>query len=324
MENLRDTSRPWTAHHLWFGLFSIVSLLFFGRHLIALVRLSSRDDRYSHILLIPIMSACLIYLGRRRIFTSPRYALVKSAPFLAAGVVLFCFAEMRLSALNSIDHLSVVVRAILLVWIAGFVFCYGTQVFRAALFPLLFLLLMIPVPTVALGKIVLALQNGSAVMTYALFKLFGVPVFWQHFKFLLPGVEIEIADECSGIRSSSAHFITSILAGHLFLQSNWRRILFSLFTVPIVIFKNALRIVTISCLGVYVDSGFLHGKLHQYGGLPFSLVSFALLMPALLALQKGERLPRASARTRNGIHTSSPFQPAAVAEIVSRIDTPGG
>ncbi len=93
-------------------------------------------------------------------------------------------------------------------------------------------------------------------MTYALFKLFGVPVLWQHFKFVLPGVEIEIAKECSGIRSSLALFITSILAGYVFLQSNWRRVLFSLFTVPVVIFKNAVRIVTISCLGVYVDPVF--------------------------------------------------------------------
>jgi exosortase len=106
---------------------------------------------------------------------------------------------------------------------------------------------------------------------------------------LLPGVEIEIAEECSGIHSSLSLLIASILAGYLFLRSKWNRILFSTFTVPVVIFKNAVRIVTISCLGVYVDPGFLHGKLHRYGGLPFSLVSLAVLVPVLLALQKGER-----------------------------------
>lgn len=126
-------------------------------------------------------------------------------------------------------------------------------------------------------------------MSYALFKLLGVPVFWQHFKFLLPGVQIEIAEECSGIRSSMALFITSIVAGHLFLHSGWSKGLFSLLTVPVVIFKNAVRIVTISCLGVYVDPSFLHGRLHRYGGLPFSLISLAILAPLLLALQRGER-----------------------------------
>lgn len=131
---------------------------------------------------------------------------------------------------------------------AGFVLCYGTESFWAGLFPWLFLLLMIPVPSIALDKIVLTLQNCSAATTYAVFKLLGVPVLLRHFTFLLPGVEIEITQECSGIRSSQALFITSILAGHLFLQSNWRRAFLSFYTIPVVIIKNALRIVTISSL----------------------------------------------------------------------------
>ena len=122
-------------------------------------------------------------------------------------------------------------------------------------------------------------------MTYALFKILGIPVLWRHFTFVLPGVEIEIAKECSGIRSSLALVITSVLAGHFFLPSILRRALFSMLTVPVVIFKNALRIVTISWLGVYVDPGFFHGRLHQFGGLPFSLVSMAILVPLVFMLQ---------------------------------------
>jgi exosortase len=288
VEYTHTRSRPLTAHDLAFLLFWSLSLLLFGKYLEALVRLSLRDDRYSHILVIPIMSAALVYLQRKRVFAHPRYAVYKSAPLLALGIALFCLAQTRLIALNSNDLLSLVMLAMILLWMAGFMLCYGAESFRTALFPLLFLLLMIPIPTVALADIVLALQKGSAVMTYALFRLLGVPVFWQHFKVLLPGVEIEIAEECSGIRSSLALFITSILAGHMFLQSNWRKAFFSLFTIPVVIFKNAVRIVTISCLGVYVDPGFLSGKLHRYGGLPFSLVSLAILAPLLFALQRGE------------------------------------
>jgi hypothetical protein len=56
-------------------------------------------------------------------------------------------------------------------------------------------------------------------MTYARFKLFGVPVFRQGFRFSLPGVEIEIAKECSGIRSSVALYNTGLLIGHVFLPS---------------------------------------------------------------------------------------------------------
>jgi len=277
------------GHNFSFLSFSILLLLLFRGSLEALVRLSLQDDRYSHILLIPILSTWLVYIQRRAVFSAVRYCATKSVPILVAGIALFYLSQKSLSTLNSNDRLSVVTLAVVLAWIAGFLFCYGARAFRAALFPLLFLLLMIPVPTVALDNIVLALQKGSAVMTYALFRLWGIPVFWQHLKFLLPGVEIEIAEECSGIRSSMALFITSLLAGYVFLQSNWRKVVFSLFTVPIVVLKNALRIVTISCLGVYVDPGFLHGNLHRYGGIPFSLISLAILVPFLLVLQNGER-----------------------------------
>ena len=237
MEVLHATSRLRPAHNLWFALFTILSLLFFGKYLNALVTLSLRDGRYSHVLLIPIMSASLVYLQRRRVFSGSRYCPFKSLPLLVLGVTLFCLAQ-KFRTLNSNDRLSLVVLAIVVVWMAGFVLCYGPQSFRAALFPLLFLLWMIPIPTVVLDNIVLALQKGSAVMTYALFKVLGVPVFWQHFKFLLPGAEIEIAEECSGIRSSLALFITSILAGYVFLPSSWRRVVFSLFTVPVVHFQK--------------------------------------------------------------------------------------
>jgi exosortase len=288
MEDSPTIRRLLTAQHLWFALFSVLALATFRRPLGTLVSLSLRDDRYSHVLLIPIISGSLVYLQRRAIFSFQRYSLSQGVPLLVGGVALFTFVQTRLLTLNPIDRLSIVVLVIVLVWMAGFVLCYGLQSFRAALFPLLFLLLMIPMPAVVLDNAVLALRKGSAVMTFALYKLFGVPVLWQHFKFLLPGVEIEIAEECSGIRSSLALFITSLLAGHLFLHSGWRRAFFSLFTIPVVIFKNAVRIVTISCLGVYVDPAFLHGKLHRYGGLPFSLVSLAILVPLLLAMQRGE------------------------------------
>ena len=58
--------------------------------------------------------------------------------------------------------------------------------------------------------------------------------------------------------------------------------------IPIAIFKNAVRIVTLSSLGVYVDRGFLFGKLHHQGGLLFALIALAIFVPLLLLLQRSE------------------------------------
>jgi exosortase len=222
-------------------------------------------------------------MERKRIFRESRYSPRIGICFLFLGITLYC-----LSSLSQNDRLTLMVFAIVVVWSAGFVFCYGMRPSRAAIFPLCFLLLMIPIPAVLLDKAVLGLQKGSSAVTYALFKLVGVPVFLQGFRFSLPGVDIEIAKECSGIRSNLALFITGTLAGHVFLGSGWRKVILSLSTIPIAIFKNAVRIVTISSLGVYVDRGFLYGRLHRQGGLLFAVIALAMFVPLLFTLQKSE------------------------------------
>ena len=197
--------------------------------------------------------------------------------------------------LSQAAGLRVAAFAIVLVWTALFVLCYGMEALSHATFPFLFLLLMIPIPMSLMDNAAVFLQKGSAEVTYRLFKLLGIPVFRNGFKFTLPGVEIQVAEECSGIRSGLSLFITSILAGHLFLRSKWNQLWFVLFTVPVVIFKNAVRIVTLSSLAVYVDRSYLFGNLHHRGGLPFSLIAVAILAVALLILQKSEPDPEKGA-----------------------------
>jgi exosortase len=147
---------------------------------------------------------------------------------------------------------------------------------------------MIPVPAPLMKPVILALQEGSAALSAVLFKLEHVPAFRTGLTFSLPGFDIEIAPQCSGIRSSIALCIASTLAGHLFLRTGWRQLLLVLITVPLVVFKNAVRIVTISTLGVYVSRDFLYGTLHHYSGLPFSLVELAILMPLVVRWHRSE------------------------------------
>jgi len=135
---------------------------------------------------------------------------------------------------------------------------------------------------------VAGLQEGSAEISSMLFKLIHVPNFREDLEFLLPGVRIRIAEQCSGIRSSQSLFIVTILAGHIFLRSGWKTALITLFTVPLTIFKNAVRIVTLSSLAVYVNRDFLYGNLHHYGGLVFSLLDLIILIP-LVAMRRVEK-----------------------------------
>lgn len=279
--------------NFYFTLFMLGTMAAFAAPLEALLRLSYDNDAYSHVALIPLISVLLIYFERRKIFACVQYSPGAGAMAILAGLVCVYAGREHLWASGKTDPLTLTTLAIVLVWTGGFVGCYGIRSLRAAAFPALFLLLMVPLPDFILNRIVFGLQKGSTEVTYAIFRLVGVPVLKQGFVFSLPGVSIQVARECSGIRSGQALLITSLLAGHYFLRAGWRKLSFSLMVIPITIFKNAIRIATISLLSVYVDRGFLTGRLHRDGGIPFSMIAIAMLIPLLWWLQKSETHARA-------------------------------
>lgn len=288
-EHSNHTLARRTARDSSFLLFWLLSLLLFREPLSTLVNLAWHDDRYTHIIVVPFISAGLIYLERRRIFAQSSVGLRVGIPLLTVTLGLYFAVEHLSLSLEQSERLALVAASILLVWTSGFVFLYGINSLKAANFPLAFLLLAIPMPPVLVEKAVVALQHGSANTTYMLFKLTGMPVFRQGLTFSLPGIDIQVAEECSGIRSSIAVLIMALVASHLFLRSNWRKACFIVCTIPVVILKNAIRIATISWLGVYVSRDFFYGNLHRRGGLPFSMISLIVLIPLLFALQRSER-----------------------------------
>lgn len=284
-----ETGGRLRSRHVLFALIVLLSAGAFLFPLAAWVHLSLREDQYSHLILIPLASALLVYLERKRIFRGTRDDGQVAGVMLAlAGAAVYIAGWRNWISLNATDHVSLMMLSLAFIWIGAFAVCYGARAFRSAAFPLLFLLLMIPFPGIVLERIIVALQQGSAAIVAAIFWLVGVPVYRDGLVFSLPGFSIEIAKQCSGIRSSMALLITALLASHFFLRAYWKKAVLVAFIVPLVVFKNALRIATLALLSLYVNRGFLTGNLHHYGGIPFSIVSISILVPVVWRLQKSE------------------------------------
>jgi exosortase len=263
----------------------LLPVFLFWEPLAGLTHLSLTNNRFSHIAVIPFLSIGLMYLRRRQIFTRPQFCVNAGSVLLVAGIVLGVAARWLSLPLSANNSLSVAAMAIVIVWVAGFILCFGIASFKAAAFPLLLLLLIVPLPAPVLDQTVSILQKGTAETVDVLLWITGVPFLRQGLTFTLPDVAVEIAEQCSGIRSTMALFITGLLAGHLTLPSTWQKFFFSLLAFPIAIFKNAARIVTISWLGINVNPGFFHGRLHEQGGYPFSVLALAILATILLLLR---------------------------------------
>jgi exosortase len=186
------------------------------------------------------------------------------------------------------NYLAIMASATVVIWLGGFFLFYGAEAFKAALFPLLFLVFFIPMPIPVLDKAIDILRRGSTDMAFIILKLSGTPILREGFVFRLPNLSIEVAPECSGIRSGISILISGLLAGHLFLRSYWKRIVLVLIAIPVLMFKNALRIGTLSYLAVHFDPRILTSELHREGGIPFFVLGLLLLYPVLALLMKSE------------------------------------
>lgn len=247
-----------------------------------------RDDTFAYIPLIPAVTCFLIHSERNLIFSAASHGWRSGSASLVPGAACLFLARANALQLRPENQISLLIFGLILIWAGAFALCFGGSSLRAALFPFLFLLFMIPVPEPILSQAVALLQHGSARAAQWIFGLIGVPFLRQGLDFMLPGITIRVAEECSGIRSTLALLITTVLASHFILRSAWTRLFLCIVVVPITILKNGLRIVTLSTLAVYVNPGFLNGNLHHRGGIVFFVLALLPMAGFLILLQKAE------------------------------------
>ena len=116
----------------------------------------------------------------------------------------------------------------------------------------------------------------------------GTPLLRDSQVFALPGIVLQVAQECSGIRSSWVLFITSLLASHLFIKSPWRRLILVAFVIPLGIVRNGFRILVIGLLCVHIGPQMIDSPIHHQGGPLFFVLSLGPLFALLWWLRRSE------------------------------------
>jgi exosortase len=285
---------------LRFVLLCVISFVVGWHSLFSTLGLALRVGEYTHLLLIVPISVFLIFSERDSL-------KLASEPAVGLGSSLLILAIMvgGFSRASPVDvQLSVSMMAIVIWWIGSFVLCFGARTARLFLFPLCFLFWLVPIPAPLLERIVAIWQHGSAISASLLFSALGIPNTQDGIMLSIPGLNLEVAQECSSLRSSLMLIVTSMVLAQLFLQSFWRKTVVVLAAIPLSIAKNGVRIFTISMLGTRVDPGFLHGNLHRHGGIVFFLLALGVVVLLLWLLNRSE----------NGVHTSS-LKPVAVQKL---------
>ena len=271
-----------SGKHRFFFAAALILTIFFLPVLTRLYNLSTSSEMYSHLLLIPFVTGYLIFLKKKEAFNSPRISSPRPQALLIAGAVLLLAGGLLTS------DLTLYTSAYVFFFWAIFLLVYGSIAFEIVLFPLFFLIFLAPTPSGVLELIIRILLWGSDHVSAFLFTLIGIPFLHEDYVFRLPRLSIYIAPECSGIRSSTALFLTAMLADYLILSRWWSRALLLSTVIPLAVFKNGLRIVTLSVLAIYVDAGFMSGNLHRRGGFVFFGITLIVMGLILFLLKKSE------------------------------------
>jgi exosortase C (VPDSG-CTERM-specific) len=291
-----EATSHWNTGRFWGGVcFVIVLLAAFGAPLVALANYAARSELHSYILLVPLVSVYLLYVRREQLPKKYSTDLPLGILLLASGLGIFLVIHWlnsvgRAPADNSYFAL-VALSFLCCLAAAGFLFL-GLDWMRAAAFPLAYLVFIVPMPDAMAAALETASKYASAEVANVLFHLSGTPFLREGLVFQLPNITIEVAQECSGIRSSWILLMTSILASNLFLKTPWRRIALVAFVIPLGILRNGFRILVIGLLCVNVGPQMIHSIIHRRGGPLFFALSLIPLFLLLWWLRKGENRTR--------------------------------
>ena len=276
-----------------FALATAVLALCFTAPLYDLVWFAGNSEFHSYILLIPFISCYLVWLkkGSFPVCSQPAGKAV-AILFLAAGMLVliayWLILRPRLKLMED-DYLALMVVAFLLCFLGVCCLFWGKDTLRAAAFPLGMLIFMVPIPAFVMPPIDSFLQQGSAAAAQGFFSMSGTPFLRDGLIFQLPGINIQVAPECSGIQSSLVLLITGLVASYLFLQRTRNRALFTLLTIPLGLLRNGFRVFTIGELCVHIGPRMINSPIHHRGGPIFFVLSLIPLFILLVMLQKSER-----------------------------------
>ncbi len=284
-----------TRRNVEFALLVVFSAVVWWTPLAQTAGLAFANEAYTHIILIIPFSLALAWFDLKTAQPAIEPSRLGGLFLLSGALAIGCLSRWT-AALGPPDvRLAIGMLAVVTWWIASVLFCYGVSAFRALVFPLCFLFWLIPLPDFLLNGVIVGLQNGSASAARWLFELARVPVAQEGVLLSLPGLHIEVARECSSIRSSMVLIVTTMVLGHLFLHSWWRKLLLVLIAIPMSIAKNGLRIFVIVQLATRVDPEYLNGNLHRQGGILFLTIAIACVAIPLWLFRRSEVVPSARA-----------------------------
>jgi exosortase len=218
-----------------------------------------QDPDYGHGFVVPLFVGYVVYQRRHELRQVPLEPSNLGFPVMLGAIVLFLAGTLGAELFVS--------RSSLLFLFGGMIlFFAGWKMLRAVAFPLVFLVLMIPLPALIYNQVTFPLQLLASRLASNSLELFGVPVLREGNVLVLPNYSLEVVEACSGIRSLMSLIALAVAYGYFVEKRLWARITLVVLMVPIAVASNALRVVGAGIVTYFWGPQYAEGFFHFFQG----------------------------------------------------------
>ncbi len=255
----------------------IVSAFFFlyNHTIVKLVADWASDPNFSHGFLIPFVAFYMLWQKKDTLSK-----LVKVPSNIGLMVLAF---GMLLHIVGNIGAEFFVMRFSMVVTLFGIVlYLFGKKITASVAVPLIYLIIMIPVPAILWNKIALPLQLFAAGFSSDIINMIGIAVLREGNVLHLANTSLEVVDACSGLRS-----LTSLLAlggafAYIAPLGKIKKWILFLSAVPIAVIVNVVRLTITAAMAIYIGPEAAQGFLHEMSGIVVFIVALILIYTIFL------------------------------------------
>jgi exosortase len=224
-----------------------------------MVRQWATDEDYSHGFFVVPLALFFAWERRNALRMAERRPSLAGLAVLAASLV--CFVAGRFGAELFLTRIS------LIGVIAGLVlFTLGVRHARLLAFPIAFLVLMVPLPSIVFNRIAFPLQMLASQTGEAIIAASGIPVFREGTVLQLPGRALEVVEACAGIRSLISLSMLAIVLGYFTERRTGPRVAIAAAAIPIAVVANAIRVAGTGIMSYWVSPAAAEGFFHTFSG----------------------------------------------------------
>ena len=230
------------------------------------------DENYSHGLLVPFIGGYAIWQNRERfqgLALKPLNVLgwigiITAVVMLWGGTLGAELFSTRISLVGALISL--------ILYFAGF------NWLKHLSFPLVLLLLAIPIPAIIFTRISFPLQLLASDYAATVINWLDIPAFRNGNVIELAQMKLEVVEACSGIRSLMSLATLAVTYAYFTEPRWWRRILLIASVVPIAIFTNAARVTITGIMAHYRGEEAAQGFQHAFSGWLIFIVAMLMLL----------------------------------------------